>query len=306
MGSEQKEIYYLSGENRAALERNRQSLAEARGRISGAVRSMSTTGLPMRPTLNLREETGAFGTRVLKPRATGESVEMDTRARVACGQALLQASGTMASGSPGPGLIASLKEAAFLSRQAGVAATDGDLAVSCPADTGAGERLADAGPDELAVAREAVRRQADVFAALYDHVSGNMERMLDLRAAAKDSAEALKQAEQSRDAAQAAFEKLQAEQPAPAPADPSAAPISPDDEKRRALEEAMKALRESETVLGEIEGLHQQNIDGLTKAETDLNQMQDLMGRMGSDPEAMPSLRQALGLPEDAAHKPKG
>lgn len=290
----------------AALERNRRALAAARDRISGSIRSMSTTGMPMRPSLNVREETGAFGTRTLKPRATGIPVEMDTRARVTCGQALLQASGTLAGGEPGPGLIASLKEAAFLSRQAGVAASEGTLEVACPPDTGAGALLAEAGPDDLGVARDAVKQQADMFAALYDHVSGNMERMLDLRAATQESAKALAAARQGRDAAQAALEKLQAEPPAPPPTAGSDTSAAPDAEKRRALEEAMAALRESEDVLGEIEGLHQKNADGLARTETDLNRMQDLMGRIATDPAALPSLRQALGMPDGEPTKPKG
>lgn len=290
---------------RAALERNRKSLAAARDRISGTIRSMSASGIPMRPTLNVREETGAFGTRTLKPRAIGDPVDMDIRARVTCGQSLLQASGTMAGGDPGPGLIASLKEAAFLSRQAGVAASGGTMQVACPSNSDTDAVLDQIGPDDLDLAKETVKRQADMFAALYDHVAGGMEQMLDIRVAAKESAEALKDARRNHAEAQTALEALQSGSTAAAPS-PQDQSTLPDEDKRRALEEAMKALQESENVLGEIEGIHQQNVESLAKTENDLNRMQDLMGKIGTDPEAMPSLRQALGLSEDAAQQPKG
>jgi hypothetical protein len=294
---------------RAALENNRKSLAAARDRISGTIRSMSATGMSDRGELRIRQEIGAFGTRVLKPRATGAPVETNDRARVNCGQSLLQSAGSVAGGGSGTGLIMSLKEAAFLSRQAGSAVSAGALSVECP-DGDASTELATAGisPDDLQIARETVRQQAEIFAALYDQVSDKMQRMVDLNGRIEETGNTVEAARAARDEARQNFDEIKSLSVVP-PSAPAPAPVGAEavsavaEAKRRALKEALEALRQSEKVLGEVEGLHRKNVDGLARAEEELDDVRNLMGRVQEDPEAMPSLRQALGLPEEANAK---
>ena len=115
-----------------AMENNRRSLQEAKERIAGVVRSMSSTGIPVRPTLRVGETDGALGIRTLEPRDLGQPVELDETSKVVCGQGLLNAAGGAAVNGAHGGLVASLKEAAFLSRQANLAVSGAQLDVSCP------------------------------------------------------------------------------------------------------------------------------------------------------------------------------
>jgi hypothetical protein len=296
-----------------AMERNRRSLAKARDRISESIRSMSETGMPVRPVLQVREVTGAFGMRTLSPRSTGTRVEMDSKARVSCGQALLQASATVAANGTGIALITSLKEAAFLSRQARAAVTSGNLQVECPdGRSQAGELMADAESADMAIANETIKQQAELFAALYDRVSDNMQRVVDMQGAVKKSAQAWNEARQNHEQAQQKVKALEAKVGSRAPGTPSTDPTdrtSEDitrDSKRRALKEALAALRESEKVLEDVKDINNRNVDALSQAEKNLNDIQDLTGKIRNNPSAMPSLRQALGLPKQETADPKG
>ena len=94
-----------------AMAKKRLQLQEAKERITGAVRSMSSSGTPVRPMLRVGESISAFGTKSLKPRDTGDLVGMDATAKVVCGQGLLYAAGGAAVNGSQEGLVASLKEA---------------------------------------------------------------------------------------------------------------------------------------------------------------------------------------------------
>lgn len=283
-----------------ALERNRIQFQAAKQRIAGFARSMGATGTPARPMLRVGEETGAFGTRVLKPRATGALVPMDDREKAACGQGLLFEAGGAAVGGSRGGLVASLKEAAFLSRQANQAVSGGQLDVVCPKSDADTPSLTD---NNIGMLHEAIQQQSEIFSALYDRVADNMQRMIDSRNIIKETEEKLTETQTIRDESARTVEMLQAELPRPQNVQPGAevnsSEINQDElaTKQSALAEAMAALEESEQALNDIQQVYTQNKSTMDEMEKSMKSVESLMQKVLTDPDGITELRTELGLP---------
>lgn len=284
-----------------AMERNRLQFQAAKQRLAGVARSMGATEASPRPILRVGEETGAFGTKVLKPRSTGALVPMDDREKVACGQDLLfEAGGAAVDGSHG-GLVASLKEAAFLSRQANQAVSGGQLDVACP--TSSSDQLSQA-DNNLGLLHEAIQQQSEIFSALYDRVADNMQRMIDSRNLVKETEEKLSETQAIRDETARTVEMLQAEmspsQNVPPGGTEVSSPVIDQDglaTKQSALAEAMAALAESEQALNDIQQVYTQNKSTMAEMEESLKSVESLMQKVLTDPEGVTELRTELGLP---------
>jgi len=279
-----------------AMERNRQQLQDARNRIAGAVRSMSAAETPMRPTLSVGETTGAFGTRVLKPRDMGLPVERDATEKAVCGQGLLNAAGSTAvSGSQG-GLVASLKEAAFLSRQANHVVSGGQVDVACPPS----EDAASSGPTEdMTLMTETIRQQSEVFSTLYDRIADNMERMTESHDMMKQDEAKISETRAIRDETAKTVEMLQTSMPSiqDAPADTAAAVQAELEAKQSALAEALAALRDSEQALADVQKSYEQHKAVIEDLGESMKSMEGLMKKALSDPQGVTELRSELGLP---------
>lgn len=279
-----------------AMERNHQQLQDAKERIAGAVRSMSSTGAPARPLLSVGEQSGAFGTRVLKPRDTGTPVGMDATAKVVCGQGLLNAAGaTAVNGSEG-GLVASLKEAAFLSRQANHVVSDGQLDVACPP---ADEVSAQHETEDMSLMNEAIRQQSEVFSTLYDRIADNMERMTASQDMMKQDEEKLSENQAIHDETAKTVEMLQASMPPSQDLPPNSAESNQEDiaAKQSALAEALAALQESEQALADVRQSYEQHKSTIEELGKSMKSMEGLMQKALSDPKGVTELRSELGLP---------
>jgi len=279
-----------------AMERNRKQLQDARERIAGAVRSMSSTGTPVRPMLRVGETTSAFGTRVLKPRDTGPPVGMDETAKVVCGQGLLNAAGGAAVNGAQGGLVASLKEAAFLSRQANQAVTGGQLDVACPP---ADEASSMNQSEDMSLMNETIQQQSEVFSTLYDRIADNMERMTESHDMMKRDEKKLSETQAAREEAAKTVEMLQTTKLSSQGLSPESTTIDPEDlaAKQSAMAEALAALRDSEQALAEVQKSYNQHKSTMEKMEKSMKSMEGLMKKALSDPQGVTELRGELGLP---------
>lgn len=292
-----------------ALERNRKQFQEAKARIAGAVRSMGTTGTSARPVLRVGETTGAFGTSVLKPRATGALVAMDEKAKMACGQGLLYAAGGAAIDGSQDGLAASFKEAAFLSRQANQAVSGGHLEVTCPTSHSDSSSFES---DGIRMVNETIQQQSEVFSALYGRVADNMERMTNSRKIAEETEQKLAETQAERDQTARMVETLQAEMPPiqnnQAGLEANSSATDPEElaAKQSALEEALAALEQSEQALNDVKKVYDQNKSIMDEMEESMKTMESLMQKALTDPQGVTDLRDELGLPSKRKNKDSG
>lgn len=287
-----------------AMQRNRQQLQDAKKRIAGVVRSMGSVGTAMRPMLSVEEATGAFGTPVLKPRDIENAVVMDDRSKAACGQELLNAAGSAAVNGSADGLVASFKEAAFLSRQANRVISGGDLDVSCPtADDG----IAYSSTDDLNLINETIQQQSEVFGALYDRIADNMERMSESREILLQAEAELTEAQTIRDEAENTVKALQSMEPSQdTPSSPIPAQQEDLDVKKTALAEALAALEQSEQALADIQQVYDQNKTQFDELETSMKSMETLLRKSQDSPQGMTELRDELRLPSMPRDKNPG